>query len=207
MTRRLFTVAAGVSLLLCAAAVAGLAVQPGHAFCFSTGLPAGRLLIVSAQDRVRVSLWRDWPVWEWPAVHSHVRRRDFDYCGPLVSPSAYHGQHLYLGVTREDLAVTYYRNDQQMPAWPERRPLPPGLFVDSGPAPIPTSTTVRRLVVPYWLAIVCTAALPLLRLGVGAVAFRRRWQRRHAGLCEACGYDLRATPGRCPECGVAGDAA
>jgi hypothetical protein len=59
-----------------------------------------------------------------------------------------------------------------------------------------------RLRVPLWLV-----ALTFLAGGVpGLLALRRRL-RPAAGLCPACGYDLRATPDRCPECGTAaGDA-
>ena len=54
------------------------------------------------------------------------------------------------------------------------------------------------LLIPYWVLGIITAALPAVRL---AMWWRRR-RRWSEGCCRACGYDLRATPERCPECGT-----
>ena len=58
-------------------------------------------------------------------------------------------------------------------------------------------TMFRVLVVPYWFLLGVTAAAPAWWLAVT----RRRRRRLAAGLCTGCGYDLRASTGRCPECG------
>jgi hypothetical protein len=52
------------------------------------------------------------------------------------------------------------------------------------------------LALPWWLLTLLFSVLPL-NSGV------RRWRRGRPapGLCLKCGYDLRATPDRCPECG------
>jgi hypothetical protein len=64
--------------------------------------------------------------------------------------------------------------------------------------------STHHAIVPYWLALGVTAPLPALAAWLGV----RRRRRARFRLCANCGYDLRATPDCCPECGrPAGQAA
>jgi hypothetical protein len=56
----------------------------------------------------------------------------------------------------------------------------------------------RGIMLPCWF--------PVLLLSVGPAAWLvlalRQRRRRKLGFCVKCGYDLRASPERCPECGT-----
>ena len=73
----------------------------------------------------------------------------------------------------------------------------------SYPQPVPDLPPPRdyyQVVIPAWMPRLVTGLLPVW----GVVRLRRRAARRalrRQGRCESCGYDLRATPARCPECG------
>ncbi len=58
---------------------------------------------------------------------------------------------------------------------------------------------------PALLVVVGSISLPFALMIIwrwGVRVARRRMARRKAGKCVQCGYDLRATPEKCPECGA-----
>src|SRR4051812_795079 len=94
---------------------------------------------------------------------------------------------------------TYFAAVEPYPMWTPYRGSPTFRFAGvryyrwpNGPV------TDREVILPLWLAIAAWSLVPLVRI------YRSFPGRRRAGggRCPACGYDLRATPDRCPECGA-----
>jgi hypothetical protein len=68
-----------------------------------------------------------------------------------------------------------------------------------------SGTDNRVWIISLWYPALIFGLLPALCGGRWLVSVRRRKRARRANgirRCDVCGYDLRATPLRCPECGT-----
>lgn len=65
-----------------------------------------------------------------------------------------------------------------------------------------TGDEFLRIRFPHWLLCAAFGVLPAIQLPRSIVGMMRGRHRARRGLCAHCGYDLRATPERCPECGA-----
>jgi hypothetical protein len=71
-------------------------------------------------------------------------------------------------------------------------------FRSSDPGPVAPLISRWGIYFPYWFIVLLTAILPLMAIR----ATLKHRGNSHDALCRKCGYDLRATPDRCPECGT-----
>src|SRR5687768_2257204 len=100
----------------------------------------------------------------------------FVVCTLGLAAMIFVGSNMYWGVTNRNPTGSHYLFQREVP-----EPWGPRLWLGLEPAA---------------LAAFLLAAWSLYRF----IIHRRRSHR--PGFCRACGYDLRATPGRCPECGT-----
>lgn len=56
----------------------------------------------------------------------------------------------------------------------------------------------KVIALPYWMLVLVTGLAP----GWWSVGWLQKQKRARTNRCSTCGYDLRATPERCPECGT-----
>jgi hypothetical protein len=178
MLRRLFTVLSSLSLLLCVAVVVLWAWSYRSLSKVTHARESGYLYVGVSRGQLCV-MRSDLPpeFYDQPAGRRFVQATPVDYGAAARGWGDYRGWGGF-GVAGSDVE----RSD------------------DSGAAPWRQEMTV----VPVWAVLVTGSVLPLTWL------VRHRQYRRRLmliGCCPSCGYDLRATPGRCPECGAVPPAA
>jgi hypothetical protein len=178
MARRLFTLLSALSLLLCAA-VCVLWVRSYWVRDSVGWLPR--------HDRfglVYAGLFSE-------AGALEVNRVALTFPGGLPDdPAERMGEIFEMGWRSEPAEGDALWRENLMP----RSEVSSGSFAGHGAIPAEWRSTR----IPYWPAALATLILPLW----SAARSMRARRRRRRNQCARCSYDLRATPGRCPECGA-----
>jgi hypothetical protein len=188
--RILWNAATGLSLVPCVAVCAVWArgyVVADQLMSFTDAEPAPAQMRGWSADSNRGIIHLEWVLFTVPALKPEEAAIWDASRATLPRGFQWHRQPVEEFPARPSAFALRHERDQSLAMWTEA-----------------TLTMDRWLIrFPCWLAFFVTAVLPAVRIGRAV----RASLRRPAGLCPACGYDLRATPGRCPECGATPPAA
>jgi hypothetical protein len=77
--------------------------------------------------------------------------------------------------------------------------MPPFRF---GKIQVAPSIHLHLIGAPHWVIAIPLTIAPAWMMAWGIPRALHRRRQRWAGCCRTCGYDLRASPDRCPECGT-----
>jgi hypothetical protein len=128
-------------------------------------------------------------------MHGHAPPRPVDLVrGYDLNADKYHGRPtMWFQSEKYDPTDWFFL---KTPASQRRSPVELSTFRRQQPKDIDDSRSIT-LVMSHWLLALLLLVMPAWWLK----RFRQARRARRQGLCPSCGYDLRATPHRCPECG------
>lgn len=191
MIRRLFTIASVLSLLLCIATIVLWASSRhgGHEYvrAFWTQDQSWSTVTSSPPDPEDTPLLLQWHLgWDRSGIFYRQHTAGFT------------GDQTYTDRVRQRLEQMAPR-DQVLRGWDIAIPDP---FAASRGLNGGAWGSGNALGLSYGQAVFVLLLLPITWAMRAALRSRHRRAERRIGLCPVCQYDLRASVGRCPECGT-----
>jgi hypothetical protein len=199
MNVRVSNITAALSLVLCVALLmlwvrsygSGEMLRYGKVFAPGRPLKVRTITFTSAAGRIELAVAKE---------HIYLE----NYSAPSEGISYWHEDspqpstyQLKMGWQREFLGFGILKD------WENRPSITTLVYVITGipygvpMKPLGWTESLYRFWLPHWAFVILAAALPLLR----SFRWNQRRRRRARGLCVVCGYDLRGSGEKCPECG------